>query len=56
MKLDEMTMTDLAAMFAMMGLLAKGSGGPAVATDAYTYANLFIYEKQKREEQEDVRD
>ena len=55
MTLDEMTMTDLAAMFAMMGLIARGESGPYTAISAYTYAEHFIKEKQQREEHEDAR-
>ena len=53
MQLDEMTMTDLAAMFAMMGLIARGDGGSGVAYDAYRYAEELIKQKQQREENED---
>ena len=57
MTLDEMTMTDLAAMFAMMGLLARGEAGcVATADKAYDYANALILEKKLREAQQDVRD
>ena len=57
MTLDEMTMTDLAAMFAMMGLLArKHEGGEAVVALAYAYADEFIEHKQEREEYANGRD
>ena len=57
MTLDEMTMTDLAAMFAMMGLLAAGTNyGEATVHLAYQYADLLIEQKKEREEQQDVRD
>lgn len=53
MKLDEMTMTDLAAMFALMGLLARGQHGLVQAHMAYDYAEELIRVKQEREENED---
>jgi len=57
MTLDEMTMTDLAAMFAMQGLFArKHEGGEAVVALAYAYADEFIEHKQQREENANARD
>ena len=57
MTLDEMTMTDLAAMFALQGLLArKHEGGEEAVALAYAYAEELIRVKQQREEQQDVRD
>ena len=54
MTLDEMTMTDLAAMFAMQGLLAAGTNyGEATVHLAYQYADMLIEQKQKRKENED---
>ena len=53
MQLDEMTMTDLAAMFAMMGLIAEGGLDTyaGTATSAYAYADEFIKKKQQREQE-----
>lgn len=52
MQLDEMTMTDLAAMFAMMGLIAQGRVNPAAtAATAYGFAEAFITQKQQREQE-----
>ena len=57
MTLDEMTMTDLAAMFAMQGLLARNrEGGEEAVALAYAYAEELIRVKQQREEQQDARD
>ena len=52
MTLDEMTMTDLAAMFAMQGLLAAGTTyGAATVHLAYQYADMLIEQKQQREQE-----
>lgn len=51
MSIDEMTMEDMAAMFAMMGMLASGKGGTHVVDQAYSYADYFVETKQKREQE-----
>ena len=53
MALDEMTMEDMAALFAMLGLLAKGKGGSDVVDEAYRYADYFVVTKREREENAD---
>jgi hypothetical protein len=51
MSIDEMTMEDMVAMFAMMGLLASGKGGSDVVDDACRYADYFVKVKQTREQE-----
>ena len=53
MSIEEMTMEDMVAMFAMLGLLAQGKGGSRVVEDAYRYAEIFISEKKEREDTAD---
>jgi hypothetical protein len=48
MSIDEMTMEDMVAMFAMMGMMAGGKGGSDVVDDAYRYADYFVTVKQER--------
>ena len=48
MELDEMTVEDMVAMFAMLGLLAQGKGGSDVIDDAYRYADYFVATIQER--------
>ena len=52
MHLDEMDMTDLAALFAMMGILAADSSrGHIAVVEAYKYADTFIAIKKQREQE-----
>lgn len=53
MSIDEMTMEDMVAIFAMLGMLARGKGGSDVVDDAYRYADYFVKVKQTREENAD---
>lgn len=53
MELDKMTLEDMVAMFAMLGLLASGKGGSDVVDDACRYADYFVKVKQAREENAD---
>jgi hypothetical protein len=51
MSIDEMTMEDMVAMFAMMGMLASGKGGTHVVDQAHRYADYFVKVKQTREQE-----
>jgi hypothetical protein len=51
MSIDEITMEDMVAMFAMLGMLASGKGGTHVVDQAYSYADYFVELKQKREQE-----
>jgi hypothetical protein len=46
-----MTMEDMVAMFAMMGMLANNKGGSDVVENAYRYADYFVKVKQTREQE-----
>ena len=50
MELDEMTVEDMVAMFAMLGLLAQGKGGSDMVVTAYRYADYFVQIKNSREQ------
>lgn len=52
MELDELNATDLVAMFAMMAMLTRGHADPVqLARNAYNYADDFIEEKRRREQE-----
>ena len=51
MEFDEMTVEDMVAMFAMLGMLASGKGGSHVVDEAFRYADYFVKTKQAREQE-----
>ena len=52
MELDDLNATDLAAMFAMMAILARGGADSVqLALNAYMYAEDLMDEKRRREQE-----